>query len=109
MAVKTPTSVLRESVGSTQYSKAIFSDIDNGDTYASGLTGVVGYWVNGTDDPGTTTFNRIEASESSGTFTFYTGEANRTGELYIQNTELNQGEIWLQRLQIVLSSRILAP
>jgi len=84
MAAKTPDSVLRESTGSLTLHIAVFStnDIDDGDTYASGIKEIVGYWANGTDDP-TQTKEGIDVSLSSSTFTFNTGENDRTGILYV--------------------------
>lgn len=84
MAAKTPDSVIRESAGSMTLHIATFStnDIDDGDTWASGIQEIVGYWANGTDDP-TQTKEGIDMSVSSSTFTFYTGEDNRTGLVYV--------------------------
>ena len=86
-AARTPTSVLREGVGNLTLHIATFSDIDTGDTYVSGLTGIVGQWVNATDTPTTATYGGIDVGESSGTFTFYPGEDSRTGKLYILTTQ----------------------
>ena len=83
MAARTPTgTVIRETFGSLYLHIATFADIDDGDTYASGIKRVVGYWANGTDDP-TQELGKIDIAESSGTFTFNTGEDDRTGMLYV--------------------------
>jgi hypothetical protein len=82
MAAKTPSTVQRESVGSVNLLVTSFADIDNGDTYDSGLNSVVGYWANGTDVP-TQTNEGIDVGESAGVFTFSTGEDNRAVTLYI--------------------------
>jgi len=84
MAAKTPDSIVIENVGSLTLRVCTFStsDIDNGDTYTSGLEGVVGYWVQQTDDAGDTQFG-IAVTEASGVFTFQTDEANKTGILFI--------------------------
>ena len=86
-AARTPTSVLREGVGNMTLHIATFSDIDTGDTYVSGLTGVVGQWGVATDDPTGASACGIDIGESSGTFTFYPGEDNRTGKLFVLTTQ----------------------
>jgi len=75
-------STIRETFGSLYLHIATFSDIDNASTYASGIKRVVGYWANATDDPSQGN-EKIDVAESSGTFTFSTGEASRTGMLYV--------------------------
>ena len=100
MARKYPTSINRHSAGSntlfivnfdgdtTSGAGTVQDDIDNGDTYVSGIPEVVNYWTNATDDP-TQTKEGIDAAYSNATpdktglFTFYTGEANRIGKLFI--------------------------
>ena len=75
--------VVRGSFGSLQLHIATFTNIDDTNTYDSGIKRVVGYWCNGTDDPTTQASGAIDVSESSGTFTFNTGEDGRTGMLYV--------------------------
>ena len=83
MAAITPSSVTRESMGSLTMLICPFAGTaDDGDTYASGLPNVVGFWANGTDDP-TQGAEGIDVSNSSGTFTFNLGEDNRAFTLYI--------------------------
>ena len=84
MAAVTPSTLIRENVGSLTLHTATFANTtDDGDTWASGLgTNVVGYWANGTDDP-TQGKEGIDVSNSSGTFTFNTGEDNRGIMLYV--------------------------
>jgi hypothetical protein len=85
MAAKTPDSILRESVGSMTLFIATFStnDIDDTDTWATGLgSNILGVWANGTDDP-TQTKEGIDCAESAGTITFSTGEDNRTGKVFV--------------------------
>lgn len=83
MAAVTPSTTYRESLGSLTLLKFSFANTtDDGDTYASGLPNVWGYWANGTDDP-TQTKEGIDVSESSGTFTFSLGEDNRSFDLYV--------------------------
>lgn len=90
MAVKTPDSIRRESLGSVILLIATFNsnDIDDTDTWASGLGGnVVGHWFQATDAPSTTTnAYSVAVSESAGTFTFNTEEDNRQGLLYVLAT-----------------------
>ena len=84
MAAKLPDSIYRESVGSLTLLKCTFTttDVDNDDTYASGLgSNVFGYWFNNTLTD--TAAKEVHVSESSGTFTFSSGEDSVTGYLYI--------------------------
>lgn len=84
MAAKTPSSVIELGTGTGfRMLKATFTDIDDADTWTSGMSGVVGAWCNGTDDPTTQASQGCDVSVSSGVFTFYPGEDNRTIELYI--------------------------
>ena len=84
MAAKTPDSIQQESLGSLKLIIATFStnDIDDTDTWASGIQGIVGYWANATDDP-TQAKEGIDVALSTSTFTFSTGEDNRTGMVYV--------------------------
>jgi hypothetical protein len=84
MAAKTPDSIQQESLGSLKLIIATFTtnDIDDGDTWASGIQGIVGYWGNLTDD-GTQAKEGIDISLSTSTFTFNVGEDNRTGLIYV--------------------------
>jgi len=80
----TPTLVLRENAGSTMLHIATFAGTtDDGDTYVSGISDVVGFWGNCTDDSTGATYNGVDISESSGTFTFNLGEDNRSLMLYV--------------------------
>jgi len=76
-------SPVRESWGSLLFHIITFSNIDDTNTYASGIKRVVGYWANGTDDPSTQTSGKIDVAESAGDFTFSCGENGRTGMLYV--------------------------
>lgn len=84
MAAKTPDSVKSDSFGSMRLVTATFAtnDIDDGDTWVSGLPNAMAFWANGTDDP-TQEKEGIDVSFSAGTFTFSAGEANRQGILYV--------------------------
>jgi hypothetical protein len=82
MAAKTPSSVARHSSGSQTKIVATFTDIDNGDTWASGLsTNVADYYMTRTDAK--TTYTSAYVINSSGTFTFYTEEDNITGTVVV--------------------------
>ena len=84
MAAKTPDSILSESWGSLRLYIATFStnDIDNGDTWASAIPGIVGYWGCLNDD-GTQEKEGLAIALSGTTLTFKVGEANRTGIVYV--------------------------
>ena len=79
----TSVDILRTSFGSLQIHIITFSNIDDTDTYVSGVSRIVGYWANGTNDPSTATNTSIDVAESSGTFTFSCGEDTRAGMLYV--------------------------
>lgn len=82
MAAKTPSTTVRSSAGSQTKLVMSFTDIDNGDTYASGLgTNVQDYYFTRTDAPTSNTTAMVV--NSSGTFTFYTHEDNCTGNLTV--------------------------
>ena len=83
----TISSTIRNSVGSMNLHIVSFSDLDDTDTYASGLHGIVSWWATATDNPTTQTNNALDVSEASGTFTFNSGEDNRTAKLYILTTQ----------------------
>ncbi len=86
MPAKTPDSVITENFGQNTLYIATFStnDIDDGDTWTSKITSVINQWANATDDP-TQTKEGIDVgyTQTTGKFTFYTGENNRTGQLCI--------------------------
>lgn len=83
-AAKTPSSLLKESVGSMSIWIAKFTDIDDTDTYASGITDIVAAWCDATDVPTGASYEGIDVGyTSAGAITFNTGEDNRTGNLYI--------------------------
>ena len=83
-AAKTPDSIQRESVGSLTLLICPFStaNIDDGDTYATGLDNIVGKWFNASKDP-TQGGEGMNISEDSGTLTFHAPEDDVTGTLFI--------------------------
>lgn len=89
MAAKTPTKLYRESAGSMTRVVAVFdgtNDIDDGDTWTTGVPQIVTYWANGTDDP-TQTSEAIDVTlttAETGKLTFNTGEDNREGLVFIE-------------------------
>jgi hypothetical protein len=88
MPAKTADSILTENWGSLVLRIATFStnDIDDGDTWASGIPYPLGYWGNLTDDPTTQTSGKIDVTlttSATGAFTFNTGEDDRTGMIYV--------------------------
>ena len=84
MAAITPTAVLKENAGSMTLHIATFAaTADDGDTWASAIEHIVGYWANGTDDPTAQQSTGIDVSLSGSTFTFSIGEANRSLMLYV--------------------------
>jgi len=84
MAAKTPSAVVTENLGSNTLYKVSFTDIDIGDTYESKILSATSYWCNGTDTAATTKEGiDVGYSQTTGVFTFSSGENNRTGDLYI--------------------------
>lgn len=84
MAAITPSSISRQNLGSVNLLICPFANTaDDGDSWASGLTSVIGFWTCGTEDPTTQAHVGVDVSESSGTFTFYTGENDKAFTLYV--------------------------
>lgn len=81
MAAKTPDSVRRESIGSQTRLDCVFSstNIDNGDTYTPGVTGIKNVWFSASSTTG-----MIGCSESGGVITFATDVDDQLGTLYIE-------------------------
>lgn len=86
MAAKTPDNVRTHNFGQNTLYVATFStnDIDDGDTWASAITSAIAWWGNLTDD-GTQEKEGLDIgyAQTTGSFTFYTSENNRTGLVYI--------------------------
>jgi len=84
MAAKTPDSIIRESLGSLTLLICPFetANIDNEDTYTSGLNHVVDKWFNASKNP-TQGGEGMNVSESAGVFTFNAPENDVTGTLFI--------------------------
>ena len=76
-------SVFQENIGSARLVIATFANTtDDGDTWASGLSGIVAFWAQVTEDP-TQGKEGVNITESSGTFTFHLGEDNAPITLYV--------------------------
>lgn len=83
MAAKTPSTVTRHSSGDQTKLVATFTDVDDADTWASGLPNVSDYYFSRTDDPTTQASAGVAIAESSGTFTFHPAEDNTAGDLVV--------------------------
>jgi hypothetical protein len=79
MAAKTPSTVVRHNAGSNNLLIATFTDIDNNDTWDTGIESIVGLWANPTD----ALASYLNVNESAGVVTFQSGANNRTGQLYL--------------------------
>jgi hypothetical protein len=82
MAARTPT-LYRFSAGDQTKLVARFTEIDGGDTWASGLgTSVTDWYFNRTDAP--TSLTGATVTHSAGTFTFnLAAEQNQAGDLIV--------------------------
>jgi hypothetical protein len=81
----TPDTLLSENMGTLRLVIAQFTTAANGDdgeTWASGLTGVIDFWTQCKNDP-TQTSEGMEVTESSGTFTFNMAEDNKAFSLFV--------------------------
>lgn len=83
MAAKTPTTVYQYNSGSQNKLVAAFTDLDDADTWTSGLDGVQDWVFQRTDNPSTQTSAGVSVAESAGVFTFYPAEDNTAGKLII--------------------------
>ena len=88
MAAITPDSVVRESMGSLTLHIATFitNDIDDADTWASGIPGIVGTWSGTIDNPTSTTDTALNISVTNfatGAMTFFAGEVTRAAYVYV--------------------------
>ena len=87
MAAKTPDSVDIVSLGNCKLKIATFetSDIDDGDTWASGMgsSPVLAWWSQRLEDAGTQGKEGMAVAYSAGTFTFNTAEDNGQYKLFV--------------------------
>jgi hypothetical protein len=84
MAPVTPATVWRANLGSTAQVTARFTTADDGDTWASGMSGIVNYMAQDRTNPATQASVGMAATESSGTFTFYPAEDGTAFDLIVQ-------------------------
>lgn len=84
MAAVTASSTVTENIGSKTLKIFTFTSVDDGDTFASGLSErVFRYWFNQTDNPTTQASAGMSVAESDGTFTFYPGEDGAALDLFV--------------------------
>ena len=84
MGAVTPSSISRQNLGSVNLLICPFANTtDDNDTWESGLDSVIGFWATGTTEPSTQGDEGVDVSESSGTFTFYLGQDNKSFTLYV--------------------------
>lgn len=84
MAAVTPDTLIGTVFGDYHVHMAIFAGtVDNGDTWASGLTGVI-FWMASQADSNTTQASAgVGATHSAGTFTLAAGEDNTAIHLMV--------------------------
>lgn len=82
MPAKTPDSLRKENLGSANLLIATFVvvNIDDNDTWASGISNVIGYWWIGIGDASYDL--SVTSVSATGLFTFDSG-SNMTGKLYV--------------------------
>jgi hypothetical protein len=85
MAAKSPDNIYEENLGSLKLIRAVYSttNVDDADTWASGIVGIVDHWFSSQSNPGTQTSAGTNVAQSSGTFTFYPASDNTTGTLFV--------------------------
>ena len=79
---------LAYSVGDLMLYIQPLTKVDSASTHASGLTNIVGYWANCTNQASASDKMGCDVAVSSGTFTFYLAENDRNLDLYILSGEL---------------------
>ena len=60
-----------------------FASVDDADTYASAIEGIIGHWAQVTADPTTNTSAGINVALSGSTFTFFPGVDSLTVTLFV--------------------------
>lgn len=84
MAAITPSSVLRESLGSVTLHIAQFAGTaDTTDTWASGIPNIVAHWVTVNDTTTTQASQGAGATVSGSTFSLFPGEDNTAMTLFV--------------------------
>jgi hypothetical protein len=84
MAAVTPSLVRNGLLGDYRMVLARFADTtDDGDTWASGLKGIVTYWTADRDNPTTQGSEGVAVTLSGSTFTLHPAEDNKNFDLII--------------------------
>ena len=83
MAVRTPDPIIIENTGSSTLHIATFSAVDDGDTWVSAIQNIIGYWAVASDDVTSGQLAGIDLALSGTTFTFNTGEDDRSALVYV--------------------------
>lgn len=85
MAAITPNTIRQTLTGNYRLIIAQFTagTADDGDTWASGIKGIVDYWTSEQDDPTTQASTGFAVENSSGTFTFHPGEDEKPFTLFV--------------------------
>ena len=80
MAAKTPDSVKQDKLGTVRliYANFTSTNLDDTDTYATGIDGIIGAWFSPDSTKGV-----VGVSNSAGTLTFACSADNQTGTLFI--------------------------
>jgi len=74
MAAIVPTTVNRVNLGSANLVVATFTTCADGDTWASGITAIMGKWIDDNSNPATQASVGVASTFSAGTFTFFPAE-----------------------------------
>lgn len=86
MAAKTPDSIVEENLGSVKLVMAKFTstNLDDADTWDSGITGILDFWIQCKTNPSTQGSAGCNVVLSAtDTFTFYPGEENYLATLFV--------------------------
>lgn len=84
MAAVTPSSLIKTTLGKYNLYMATFAGtLDTGDTWASGISGVVHWMVGQADTNSTQASAGAGATHSAGTFTLSVGEDNTAVHLWV--------------------------
>lgn len=88
MAAKTPETILRESMGSLTLHIASFADLDDGDTWASKIPGVVSAWGVLTKAPAASSDTGLTVSITNlatGQLTFWLGDNDLYADVFVMS------------------------
>ena len=82
-AARTPNQVIRGSAGDTTVFYVAMPQLVTGDTWVSGISGIVGWTAVASEAPGTQANGAVAVAQSGGTFTFVPGEDTQTVQLTV--------------------------